>query len=55
MDRIHQGKNTIIVNENIFKTLDLKVNEKIKVQNQLFTVVGVIKSLPDVSGFCSIW
>ncbi|MDA7770471.1 ABC transporter permease [Candidatus Pelagibacter sp.] len=51
MDRIHQEKNTIIVNENIFKTLDLKVNEKIKVQNQLFIVVGVIKSLPDVSGF----
>ena len=51
MDRIHQEKNTIIVNENIFKTLNLKVNEKIKVQNQLFTVVGVIKSLPDVSGF----
>jgi putative ABC transport system permease protein len=51
MDRIHKEKHTIIVNENIFKTLDLKVNEKIKVQNQLFTVVGVIKSLPDVSGF----
>jgi len=51
MNRIHQEKNTIIVNENIFKTLNLKVNEKIKVQNQLFTVVGVIKSLPDVSGF----
>ena len=51
MDRIHQEKNTIIVNENIFKALDLKVNEKIKVQNKLFTVVGVIKSLPDVSGF----
>jgi len=51
MDKIHQEKNTIIVNENIFKTLDLKVNDKIKVQNQLFTVVGVIKSLPDVSGF----
>ena len=51
MDRIHQEKNTIVVNENIFKTLNLKINEKIKVQNQLFTVVGVIKSLPDVSGF----
>ena len=51
MDRIHQEKNTIIVNENIFKTLDLKLNEKIKVQGQLFTVVGVVKSLPDVSGF----
>ena len=51
MDRIHQEKNTIIVNENIFKVLNLKVNEKIKVQDQLFTVVGVIKSLPDVSGF----
>ena len=51
MDRIHNEKNTIIVNDNIFKTLNLKVNEKIQVQNQLFTVVGVIKSLPDVSGF----
>ena len=51
MDRIHREKNTIIVNENIFKTLNLKINKKIKVQNQLFTVVGVIKSLPDVSGF----
>ena len=51
MDRIHLEKNTIIVNENIFKTLNLGVNDKVKVQDQLFTVVGVIKSLPDVSGF----
>ena len=51
LDRIHKEKNTILVNENIFKTLKLKINEKIKVQDQLFTVVGVVKTVPDVSGF----
>lgn len=51
LKRIHEEKNTILVNENIFKTLKLKIDEKIKVQDQLFTVVGLIKSVPDVSGF----
>ena len=51
LDRIHNEKNTILVNENIFKTVNLKIDEQIKVQDQLFKVVGVIKSVPDVSGF----
>jgi putative ABC transport system permease protein len=51
LDRIHKEQNTILVNENIFKTLKLKINEKIKVQDQLFTVAGVVKTVPDVSGF----
>jgi putative ABC transport system permease protein len=51
LDRIHNEKNTILVNENIFKTMNLKIDEQIKVQDQLFKVVGVIKSVPDVSGF----
>ena len=51
LQRIHQEQNTILVNENIYKTLQIKVNDKIKVQDQLFSVVGVIKSVPDVSGF----
>jgi putative ABC transport system permease protein len=51
LDRIHKEQNTILVNENIFKTLKLKINEKIKVQDKLFTVVGVVKTVPDVSGF----
>jgi putative ABC transport system permease protein len=51
LKRIHNEKNTILVNENIFKTLNLKIDEQIKVQDQLFKVVGVIKSVPDVSGF----
>ena len=29
----------------------LKINDKIKVQNQLFTIIGIVKSVPDVSGF----
>jgi putative ABC transport system permease protein len=51
LNRIHKEQNTILVNENIFKTLKLKINEKIKVQDELFTVVGVVKTVPDVSGF----
>ena len=51
LDRIHKEKNTILINENIFKTLKLEINEKIKVQDQLFIVVGIIKTVPDVSGF----
>ena len=51
LDRIHKEQNTILVNENIFKTLKLEINEKIKVQDQLFTVVGIVKTVPDVSGF----
>ena len=51
INQIHNEPYTILVNENIFKTLSLTINEKIKVQNQIFKVVGVIKSVPDVSGF----
>ena len=50
-DRIHKEKNTILVNENIYKSLKLKVDEKIKVQNQVFIIAGMIKTVPDVSGF----
>ena len=50
-DRIHKEKNTILVNENIFKTLKLKVDEKIKVQDQVFIIAGMVKTVPDVSGF----
>ena len=51
INQIHNEPYTILVNENIFKTLSLTINEEIKVQNQIFKVVGVIKSVPDVSGF----
>ncbi len=50
-NRIHQEDNTILVNENIFKSLKLRVDEKIKVQDQVFTVAGMVKTVPDVSGF----
>ncbi|MDC0454625.1 ABC transporter permease [Candidatus Pelagibacter sp.] len=50
-DRIHNEPNTLLINESLSKNLNLKINEKIKVQNQLFIIVGVVKSVPDVSGF----
>ena len=50
-DRMHKEANTILINESLSKNLNVKVNDKIKVQNQLFTVIGIVKSVPDVSGF----
>ena len=48
-DRIHKEANTILINESLSKNLNVNVNDKIKVQNQLFTVIGIVKSVPDVS------
>ena len=50
-DRMHKESNTLLINESLSKNLNLKINDKIKVQNQFFTVIGIVKSVPDVSGF----
>ena len=50
-ERMHNEPNTLLINESLSKNLNLKINEKIKVQNQLFTIIGIVKSVPDVSGF----
>jgi putative ABC transport system permease protein len=50
-DRMHNEPNTLLINESLSKNLNLNINEKIKVQNQLFTIIGIVKSVPDVSGF----
>ncbi|WP_435095442.1 ABC transporter permease [Candidatus Pelagibacter bacterium nBUS_27] len=50
-DRMHNEPNTLLINESLSKNLNLKINDKIKVQNQLFTIIGIVKSVPDVSGF----
>ncbi|MDB3904025.1 ABC transporter permease [Candidatus Pelagibacter sp.] len=50
-DRMHNQPNTLLINESLSKNLNLKIDDKIKVQNQLFTIIGIVKSVPDVSGF----
>ncbi|MDB3886289.1 ABC transporter permease [Candidatus Pelagibacter sp.] len=50
-DRMHNEPNTLLINESLSKNLNLKIDDKIKVQNQLFTIIGIVKSVPDVSGF----
>jgi putative ABC transport system permease protein len=50
-DRMHDEPKTLLINESLSKNLNLKINEKIKVQDQLFTIIGIVKSVPDVSGF----
>ncbi len=50
-ERMQKEPNTILINESLSKTLNIKINEQVKVQDQKFTVIGIIKSVPDVSGF----
>ena len=50
-ERMQNEPNTILINESLSKTLNIKINEQVKVQDQNFTVIGIIKSVPDVSGF----
>ena len=50
-ERMQKEPNTILINESLSKTLKIKLNEQVKVQDQNFTVIGIIKSVPDVSGF----
>ncbi len=50
-ERMQKEPYSILINESLSKTLNIKINEKVKVQDQIFTVIGIIKSVPDVSGF----
>ncbi len=50
LKKLNEIDNTIMVNENIFKNLDLKINDIVKVQNKKFKVIGVVKVLPDIGG-----
>ncbi len=43
--------NTILIDESIQKNLNLKLGEKVKIQNTSFEVIGIIKSLPDIGNF----
>jgi putative ABC transport system permease protein len=49
-EKLQKTENTILVNQNIFKNLNLKLNDTIKVQDKLFTVIGIVKSVPDIGG-----
>ena len=50
-ERMQKEPNTILINESLSKTLNIKINEIVKIQDQQFNVIGKIKSVPDVSGF----
>ncbi len=50
LKKLNEIDNTILVNENIFKNLNLKINDIVKVQNVKFKVIGVVNILPDIGG-----
>ncbi|MAI59669.1 MAG: hypothetical protein CMM92_01455 [Rickettsiales bacterium] len=43
--------NAILVDKTTKNNLNLKIGEKIRIQNVSFEVIGVIESLPDIGGF----
>ncbi len=50
-ERMQTEPYTILINESLSKTLDIKTNEIVKIQDQEFLVIGKVRSVPDVSGF----
>ena len=48
LEKLNRIDNAIMVNENIFKNLKLKINDIVKVQNKEFKVIGTVKVLPDI-------
>ncbi len=42
---------SILIDKTTKKNLDLKIGEKIKIQNMTFEIIGVIESLPDIPTF----
>ena len=50
LEKLNQIESSILVNENIFKNLNLKINDFVKVQDKEFKVIGIVKVLPDIGG-----
>ena len=48
---LREKPNTILIDKDTKKNLDLKLGDKIKIQNISFDVIGVINNLPDIPGF----
>ena len=51
LNLLQTTSNSILIDKTTKKNLDLKIGEKIRIQNVSFEVIGVIESLPDISGF----
>ena len=43
--------NSILIDKTTKNNLDLKIGDKIKIQNISFEIIGIIESLPDIGSF----
>ena len=43
--------NSILIDKSTKNDLELNIGDKIKIQNTLFEILGIIESLPDIGGF----
>ena len=51
LKKLKNTQNTILIDRDTQNNLDLKLGDKIKIQNISFEVIGFIKRLPDIGGF----
>ncbi len=45
-----KSSNTILLNKNTFENLNIKIGEKVNIQNKNLTVIGYLKNIPDIGG-----
>ncbi len=45
-----ESSNTILLNKNTIENLNLKIGEKVNIQNKNLTVIGYLKNIPDIGG-----
>ena len=50
-DLLKTKPDSILVDKTTKKNLDLKIGDKVKIQNISFEIIGVIESLPDIGDF----
>lgn len=50
LKKLKKKQNTILIDKNTKNNLNLKLGDKIKIQNISFEVIGVINYLPDIGG-----
>ena len=51
LNLLKEKSDSILIDKTTKDNLDLKIGDKIKIQNISFEVIGIIESLPDIAGF----
>ena len=53
LELLQTKSDSILIDKTTKNNLDLRIGDKIKIQNISFEIIGIIESLPDIGGFFS--